>query len=148
MGIYERVNEELKEAMRARDAARTTALRNVRAGFIEDLKTDNSTTLSDERCLAVLRRQAKQRQESIDAFRAGGREDLVAAEAAELAVLQSFLPQRADDATTRGWVEAAIRATGATSAKELGKVVGQVMKEHKDDVDGKRVQELARELLA
>jgi uncharacterized protein YqeY len=147
MGIYEQVNEQLKDAMRARDAARTTALRNVRAGFIEDLKTDNSTVLSDERCLTVLRRQAKQRQESIDAFRAGGREDLVASEAAELAVLESFLPKRADEATTRGWVAAAIAATGATSAKDMGKVVGAVMKAHKDDVDGKKVQDLARELL-
>ncbi len=147
MGIYEQVNEQLKDAMRARDTARTTALRNVRAGFIEEMKTDNSATLSDERCIGILRKLAKQRQESIDAFRAGGREDLVSAEVAELAVLESFLPQRADEATTRGWVAAAVAATGATSAKDLGKVVGAVMKAHKDDVDGKRVQDIARELL-
>ncbi|MBA2319840.1 MAG: GatB/YqeY domain-containing protein [Deltaproteobacteria bacterium] len=147
MGIYEQVNEQLKDAMRARDTARVAALRNVRAGFIEDMKTDNSTVLADDRCVAVLRRQAKQRLESIEAFRAGGREDLVASEVAELAVLEGFLPKRADDATTRGWVETAIAASGATSVKDVGKVVGLVMKDHKDDVDGKRVQEIVRELL-
>jgi uncharacterized protein YqeY len=146
MGIYEQVTEGIKDAMRARDTARTTALRNIRAGFIETIKLDNSTSLTDEQCQVVLRKLAKQRNESIEAYRAGNREDLVAAETAELAVIEGFLPKLADAAQTRAWVTEAITATGA-GAKDFGKVMGYLMKTHKDEIDGKLAQSIAKTLL-
>ncbi len=147
MAIYDDVSEAIKEAMRARDKERTNALRNIRAGFIAALKEDNSQTLTDEQAVVVLRRLAKQRLESIEAYSAGGREDLVAPERAELAVIEAYLPKLADENTTRVWVEAAIASVGATSKKEMGKVIGALMKLHKDEVDGKIANRIAGELL-
>lgn len=147
MGIYEQVNDGIKDAMRARDAGRTAALRNIRAAFIELMKQDNSQTLSDDQCVAVIRKLAKQRHESIDAYKAGGRDDLVAAETAELAVLEGFLPKLAGPDVTRAWVQEAIAATGATSVKDMGKVMAHIKQAHKDDLDGKLAQVLVKELL-
>lgn len=148
LAIIDDVSDQLKEAMKARDKVRTTALRGIRAGLIEAMKADGSSTVSDEAAIALLRRLAKQRLESIEAFDQGGRAELADQERAELAVIDSFLPQLADAATTRGWVEAAIAATGASSMKDMGKVMGALMGAHKDRLDGKLANQLVRELLS
>jgi hypothetical protein len=147
MPILETVNEQLKQAMRAQDKPRLSALRNVRAAFVNAMKEDGSTTLSDEACIAVLRRLAKQRMESIEAFESGGRPEKAAAERAELALIEGFLPRLADEATTRAWLREAIAGSGATSPKDLGRVMGALMKAHKDEVDGNLARRLAAELL-
>ena len=92
MAIFERVNAGMTEAMKARNAARLAALRSIRAAFLNEMKTDNSQTLSDEVCTGLLRRLEKQRGESIEAFEKAGRPDRVAEERAELTVIQEFLP--------------------------------------------------------
>jgi uncharacterized protein YqeY len=147
MGLVERVSEQMKVAQKARDAAQLSALRNVRAALLNEMKKDGSSTLDDAAATSVLRRLAKQREESIEAFAAAGRSDRADAERAEKAVIESFLPRLADEPTTRGWVQAAIAETGASSAREVGKVIGAVMKAHRDDVDGALVRKLAGELL-
>jgi uncharacterized protein YqeY len=147
MGLVERISEEMKAAQKARDAARLAALRNVRAALLTEMKKDGSETLDDAVATTVLRRLAKQREESIAAFAGAGRADRADAERAEKTLIESFLPQLADEATTRAWVQAAIAETGATSARDLGRVMGALMKAHKDDVDGKRAREIAAELL-
>ncbi|MFI5321756.1 MAG: GatB/YqeY domain-containing protein, partial [Myxococcota bacterium] len=118
MGLVERVNDEMKEALKAKQPERLSALRNIRAAFLYEMKKDGASTLADEPAIAVLRKLEKQRQESIEAFSKGGREEMAAAERAELAVLQAFLPSLADEATTARWVDEAIAASGAASAKE------------------------------
>ena len=148
MGLVERVSEEMKAAQKARDAGRLAALRNVRAALLNEMKKDGATTLDDAVATGVLRRLAKQREESIEAFTSAGRADRADAERAENALIESFLPKLADEATTRAWVQAAIAETGAASARELGKVMGAVMKAHKDDIDGGLARKLASELLA
>jgi uncharacterized protein YqeY len=148
MPIYDDVNKQLKEAMKAQDKVRMAGLRGIRAGLIEELKKDAAnTTVSDEAAIAVLRRLQKQRNDSIEAYEKGGRSDLVAEERGELAVIESFLPSLADDATTTQWVQEAIAALGAKGPGDIGKVMGQVMKAHKGVVDGKRVKEIAERLL-
>ena len=147
MSIFDRVNAEMTSAMKAREAARLQALRGIRAAFLLELKKDNSTTLGDEACLAILRRLEKQRGESIEAFEKVGRPDRVAEERAELAVIHEFLPRLADEATTKAWVEAAIAETGAKVAGDMGRVMGAVMKGHKGDVDGNLARKIAAELL-
>jgi uncharacterized protein YqeY len=147
MGRVEIVTAQMKDAMKTRDAARLGALRNIRAAFLVEMKKDGAETLDDATSIAVLRRLAKQRQESIDAFTAAQRPERVAEERAELAVIDEFLPRLADEATTRAWVQEAIAASGAGSAKELGKVMGALMKAHKGDVDGDLARKLAAELL-
>lgn len=148
MSIEQTVNERLTEAMKARDAARTAALRGIRAAFLNEMKKDNAKTLSDETSIEVLRRLAKQRRESIEAFEGAGRADRAAEERAELAVIEEFLPRLADEETTRGWVREAIAATGAAAPGDVGKVMGAVMKAHKGDVDGQLARRIAQELLA
>jgi uncharacterized protein len=148
MGLVERVSEEMKAAQKARDAGRLAALRNVRAALLNEMKKDGATTLDDAVATGVLRRLAKQREESIEAFASAGRTDRADAERAEKAVIESFLPRLADEATTRAWVQAAIAETGAASTRDLGRVMGAVMKAHKDDIDGGLARKLASELLA
>jgi len=147
MSLVETVSAELKTAMRARDKSRVAALRGIRAAFIEAMKKDGSDTLSDEVVQPILRRLAKQRRESIEAYDKGGRPELAAEERSELAVIEAFLPQQADEAQTRAWVEAAIAQTGAAAMSDMGKVMGILMKNHRDTLDGKLANTIVRELL-
>ncbi len=148
MAIIDEVSEQMKESMRAKDKARTAALRNIRAAFIEALKSDGSETLSDDQAVAILTRLAKQRRESIEAYDAGGRDDLAAAERSELAVIEGWLPTMADEATLRSWVAEAVAATGAAGPSDMGKVMGALMQAHKGAFDGKLGSKLVREALA
>lgn len=147
MGIFEDVSEQMKEAMKARDETRLAALRGIRAVFLQETKKNNATTLPDETCTALLRRLEKQRQESIEAFERAGRPERAAAERAELEVIRSFLPRLADQATTARWVDEAIAATGASSGRDLGKVMGALMKAHKGEIDGTLARRIASERL-
>ena len=147
MPIIDDVTAQMKEAMRAKDKLRLTALRGIRAAFIEALKADGSETLADEKCIPILRRLEKQRKESISAYEAGGREDLAEPERGELAVIEAFLPSLADEATTTGWVQAAIEASGAAGPQDMGKVMGALMREHKGEVDGGLAKDVALKLL-
>lgn len=133
--------------MLAKDAARLSALRNIRAAFLTEMKKSNAKDLPDETCVDLLRRLEKQRKESIEAFEKGGRAEQAAAEKAELNVIGEFLPQLADEATTKAWVEEAIRATNAAQPNDLGKVMGAVMKAHKGEVDGTLARTLAAKIL-
>ncbi|MCG8590350.1 MAG: GatB/YqeY domain-containing protein [Proteobacteria bacterium] len=147
MSIQDEIAAQTTAAMKARDSARVAALRNVRAAFTTEMKKDGADSLSDEACVAVLRKLSKQRKESIEAFENAGRSDRADAERTELAVLEEFLPQLADEATTRQWVDDAIAASGATGPKDLGKVMGALMKAHKADIDGNLARRLASERL-
>ena len=148
MPINDDISTQMKTAMKAKDSVRLGALRGIRAIFLNEMKKDNSDSLSDEVCVPLLRRLEKQRKESIEAFDGAGRTEQADEERAELAVIETFLPSLADEATTRAWVEEAIAASGASSAKELGKVMGALMKAHKGDVDGNLARRLAAERLA
>lgn len=148
MSIYERINSQMKEAMKAKDTPRLTALRGIRASFLTEMKKDNSDSLGDDVCVSLLRRLEKQRRESIDAFEKAGRAEQAAAERAELEVIGEFLPRLADEATTRGWVQEAIEASGASSPADVGRVMGALMKAHKGDVDGGLAKRLASEMLS
>lgn len=147
MSIVDEVARQLTEAMRARDAARVAALRGIRAALQNEMKRDGASTLSDEAAIPVLRRLAKQRAESIEAFEQAGRADRAAQERAELEVVESFLPRLADEATTRAWVREAIAETGAAAPGDLGRVMGALMKRRKGEVDGALARRVAAEEL-
>lgn len=148
MGLFDDISSQMKDAMRAKDKPRLSALRGIRAAFLAATKQDNSKSLADEVCIELLRRLEKQRRESIAAFEAGGREELAAAERAELGVIQEFLPSLADETTTRRWVEEAIAAAGASSPRDMGRVMGALMKAHKGELDGALANQLVKDLLA
>ncbi len=147
MTIHETITVQMKDAMKTRQAERLAALRGIRALFLNEMKRDNAESLDDATCVTLLRRLEKQRKESIDAFEKGGREEMAAAEAAELAVIQEFLPSLADEETTRRWVAEAITETGAAAPKDAGRVMGAVMKAHKGEIDGGLAKRIAGELL-
>jgi len=148
MGMVEDVGAQLKDAMKAKDAPRLAALRSIRTAFLNEMKKDGADDLSEDTCIALLRKLEKQRKESIEAFEGAGRTEQADQEKAELAVIEGFLPSLADEATTRAWVEAAIAESGASSPRDMGKVMGALMKAHKGDVDGGLAKTLAQELLA
>ena len=144
--LVERVSEDLKTAMKARDADRTRALRGIRAAIIE-AEMEGKGAVTDERVVEALRKMRKQRVESADVYIAAGRSELAVGEQQEIGVIDDYLPKLADEATTKAWVEAAIAATSAKTAKESGKVLGAVMKAHKGDVDAALAKKIAETLL-
>lgn len=148
MSIAERVTEQMKQAMKARDERRLAALRSMRTAFLNEMKKDGSSSIADAVCEGLLRKLEKQRKESIEAFTNAGRTELAAAEQAELAVIQEFLPRLADEATTRAWIDSAIAQTGASGSKDVGKVMGALMKAHKGEIDGDLARRLVQERLA
>ena len=148
MSIADDVTAQLKNAMKAKDERRLSALRSMRTAFLNEMKKDGSDSISDEVCEGLMRKLEKQRKESIEAFDKGGRPEMAEAERAELAVIQEFLPQLADAAQTRVWVEEAIATTGASEKKDMGKVMGALMKAHKADLDGNVARDIVQELLA
>jgi len=148
MPIVDAVQAQLKDAMLARDKERTNALRNIKAALLLLAKEAVGTAVTDEQAMTALRALAKQRLESIEGFVAGGRAEAADAERYELSVIESFLPKLADEDTTRTWVREAIAASGATSAADIGKVMGKLMGAHKAELDGKLANKVVRELLA
>ena len=139
MSLTERIRTDLTAAMKARDAARLSTLRLVQSA-LKNEQIEKGHELSDEEAEAVLRRAVKQRQDSVEQYRKGNREDLAAKEEAEIGVLQEYLPQMLSDAETERIVDEAIATTGATSKKDMGKVMKAIMAVHKGRVDGKVVQ--------
>ncbi len=148
MSIMEEVSGLLTQAMKARDTVRTTALRGVRAAFLNEMKKDGAEELPDESAIRILRRLEKQHQESIESFRAGGREERAQTEAQQLDVVREFLPALADAERTRIWVQAAIQESGARTPADMGRVMGALMKAHRGEVDGSLAKEIAAKLLA
>jgi uncharacterized protein len=104
--------------------------------------------LSDDEYVGVVTREVKTRRESVDAFRKGGREDLATREEAEIAILGEFLPQSLSEAELQALVAEAVSATGATSARDLGKVMGWLSPRTRGRADGKHVHELVAQALA
>jgi hypothetical protein len=120
--LKERIQEDMKAAMRGGARERLATVRLILAG-IKQREVDERITLDDAQVLAVIEKMVKQRRESITAFQAGGRSDLVAKEQAELGLLQTYLPEPLDAASLDALIGAAIAESGATSVKDMGKVM-------------------------
>jgi uncharacterized protein YqeY len=125
MPLKERITEDMKGAMRAGEKERLGTIRLVLAA-IKQREVDERITLDDGQVLAVLEKMIKQRKESIAQFESGGRADLVAKEQAELAILQVYLPAQMSEAEIDALIAEAVAATGASSIKDMGKVMGIV----------------------
>ena len=125
MSLKERITEDMKTAMRSGEKDRLAVIRLLQAA-IKQREVDERITLDDAQITSVLEKMIKQRKESIVAFEKGARADLVAKETAEIAVLQPYLPAQLSDAELDVLITEAIGATGATSIKDMGKVMGIV----------------------
>jgi uncharacterized protein YqeY len=141
MKLTERIRTELTESMKARDAVRTSTLRMIQAAFKNE-QIEKGHELSDEEAEAVIRRAVKQRQDSIEQYGKGGRQDLVDKEKVELALLQNYLPQQMSDIETEKMVQDVIAMVGATSKADVGRCMKEIMAKHKGNVDGKKVQQI------
>jgi hypothetical protein len=133
--------------MRSSDAMRRDSLRMVLAA-VQKAEKEGKHELSDDEMLGLLTRELKVRRESVDAFRAGGREDLVAHEEAAIAVVSEFMPQPLSDAELRALVVAAIAESGATTPRDMGKVMSLLSPRTRGRADGKTVSQLVTQILA
>jgi uncharacterized protein YqeY len=147
VSLRNRLDEELKAAMRSSDAMRRDSLRMVLAA-VQKSEKEGKHELVDDEMLGILTRELKVRRESVDTFRAGGREDLVAKEEAAIAVVSEFMPQPLSDDELKALVEQAIAETGAASPRDMGKVMGWLSPKTRGRADGKVVSKLVTQLLA
>ncbi|HSH70663.1 MAG TPA: GatB/YqeY domain-containing protein [Deferrisomatales bacterium] len=145
--LQERIDAAAVAAMKSREAVRLGTLRMVRAA-LKNREIDKRAPLEETDVLQVLGTQAKQRRESIEQYRAGGREELAAKEEAELAVLQEFLPRELDEHELRAAVVAAVTEVGAGGPRDMGRVMGVLMPRLQGRADGGAVNRLVREVLA
>lgn len=149
--IVEQLQNDMKEAMKSKDAVRLRTIRSLRSAIMAkeiDMRTDGEASISEEEAMAVLQKQAKQRRDSIEQYVAAGRDDLRVVEEEELEVIESYLPKQLSLDEVRTEVQAVIDAVGASGMQDMGKVMGQAMGRLKGKADGKLVQQAARELLA
>jgi hypothetical protein len=147
MPIVSEVGAAITDAMRKKDQARLSALRMLKAAFM-NREVEKGRALDDAEARQVVTSLVKQRRDSIEQFAKGGRQDLVAKESAEIAVLESYLPPAADPAVVERAVAEAIAETGASSAKDMGRVMKAVMARLAgQNVDGKAVNEQVRKAL-
>ena len=123
MSLKARITEDMKNAMRSGEKDRLGLIRMLQAG-IKQREVDERIQLDDAQVLSVIDKMIKQRKDSVEQFRAGGREDLVARESAEIAWLVDYLPAQLSDAELDALIRDAIAATGAASMKDMGKVMG------------------------
>jgi len=147
MGLKERLLQDMKEAMRAKDKVRLSTIRMINS-LIKNAEIDKRGELTDDEIVQLLMKYAKQRREAIEMYEKGGRQDLVEKEKAELAVVESYLPKQLSEEEIRELVKEAIEAVGASSPKDLGKVMQYVMPKVKGRAEGSLVNKIAREELS
>ena len=147
MTLRERLQADTTAAMRSGDALRRDVLRMAQ-NTMYNIEKAKKVTLSEDEVLGVLTREVKTRRESVEAFRAGGREDLATKEESEIAILQGYLPAALTEAEIGALVDEAVAATGASSARDLGKVMGWLSPKTRGRADGKIVSGLVAQALA
>jgi uncharacterized protein YqeY len=145
--LIAKIDDELKEAMRARDAERRDALRLILSS-LKSAEKELQRPLSDDEELQVLQRERKRRIEAAEAFRSGGREEQAESEERELAVLQEFMPEPLSEDELEEIVDDAIAENGATGMSDFGRVMADVMPQVSGRADGSVVSQLVREKLA
>ncbi|MCB9794184.1 MAG: GatB/YqeY domain-containing protein [Alphaproteobacteria bacterium] len=144
--LVQQVSEDLKAAMKAKESQKVAAIRMIRAAFIEAQKAGNGEVTDDD-AQKILRRMRKQRVDAAEQYEAAGREDLAEGERFEITVLDDYLPKLADEATTRVWVREVLAATGVTDVKQLGRVMGGLMKAHRTELDAGLARQIIEEEL-
>ena len=151
MGIREQVTKDLTAAMKAKKAVRVETLRLIRAAVLKKEKEKGAKEIDDTVMIQLLRTMANQHQESIEQFEKGGRADLVAKEQAQLEIIESYLPAPVDEHLIDQVVEESVTETGAAGPRDIGKVMGHVMKKLKESgglVDGGAVNAKVRARLS
>ena len=149
--LLTQLETDMKDAMRAKDRVRLQTIRLIRAAIKQkeiDSRTGGEAESTDEDAIAVLQKQAKQRRDSITQFKSAGRDDLAETELAELTIIESYLPKQLSEDEIRSTVQSIVDESGASSMKDMGKVMGPAMNALKGRADGGLVQRIVREFLS
>ncbi|MBE9047974.1 GatB/YqeY domain-containing protein [Pleurocapsales cyanobacterium LEGE 10410] len=151
MSLKEQIGEDIKTAMKAKDKIRLQTVRSIKKAILEkevELRPKGQDSLTPEQEIELLSQQAKQRRDSIEQFENAGREDLAEKESQELAIIETYLPEQVSDEELETIVDEIIISSGATTMKDLGKVMGPAMKQLKGKADGKKIQALVKSKLS
>lgn len=146
MALKEKLAQDLKDAMRDKDAIRKNVVQLVRSSVLQ-VEKDNKITLDDDGILDVIAKQLKQRRDSLPDYEKSGREDLISQLKTEMAILMEYLPAQLTHEELEVIVKEAVTATGATSMKDMGKVMAAVMPKTKGRADGKEINSIVKNLL-
>ena len=146
MALKEKLAQDLKDAMRDKAAVRKNVVQLVRSSVLQ-VEKDNKITLDDDGILDVIAKQLKQRRDSLPDYEKSGREDLILQLKTEMAILMEYLPAQLTHEELEVIVKEAVDATGATSMKDMGKVMAAVMPKTKGRADGKEINTIVRNLL-
>lgn len=147
MPLVDEIQKDMYKAMKEKEKERINALRNI-IGKLKYRYIDKGDKLTEQEEIKVIQSLAKQRRESIEMYKQGGRNDLVETETKELSIIEEYLPQAMSEEEVRRLVRETVKETGAESMSDLGKVMPLVMKKGAGKVDGKLAQEVLRELLS
>lgn len=149
MDLYEKISEDIKEAMKARDKVRLMTLRNIKKVFLEAKTAPGANDiLEDAAAMKILQKLAKQGKETASTYIQAGRQDLADEELAQVEVIESYLPQPLSEEEIEKAVKDIIAQTGATSMKEMGKVMGEASRQLAGKADGGTISRIAKKLLA
>ncbi|MGL4805533.1 MAG: GatB/YqeY domain-containing protein [Bacteroidales bacterium] len=149
MNLFDQISEDIKKAMLAKDALRTQTLRGIKKEFIE-AKTakDSNGELTDETATRILQKMVKQRKDAAEIFHTQNRQDLADSELAEVAIIEQYLPKQMSEAELEAALKEIIAQANATSAKEMGKVMGIASKQLAGKAEGKAISAKVKELLS
>ncbi|MEB3229492.1 MAG: GatB/YqeY domain-containing protein [Leptolyngbyaceae bacterium] len=150
MSLKDQISDDIKTAMKAKDKIRLETVRSIKKVILEresTVRASGQEGLTAEQELEILVQQAKQRRDSIEQYRQAGRDELAEKEAAELVIIESYLPAQLSDEEISAVIAEVIAQVGASSPKEMGKVMGPAMQQLKGKADGKKVQELVKAAL-
>ncbi|CAI6018110.1 GatB/YqeY domain-containing protein [Cohnella sp. JJ-181] len=146
MNLADRLNEDMKQAMRAQDKFRLTTIRMVRAA-VKNQEIELRRPLEDSEVIEILSREVKQRKDSLQEFSKAGRDDLATAAASEIDIISEYLPAQLGEEEIKTLVTQTIQETGASSKADMGKLMGALMPKVKGRADGKLVNQIVQQLL-
>lgn len=146
MSLQEQLKEDMKIAMRDKDVVARDTIRFLNSA-IKQIEVDERRVLDDNDVIKLIQKAIKQRNESIEQFKLASRDDLVEAETAQLKVLEKYLPKQLSDEELEAKIKDIISATGATSIKDMGKIMGVASKDLAGIADGKRINEAVKKIL-
>ena len=151
MSLKDRISEDIKAAMKAKEKVRLETVRSIKKVILEkesSLRAQGQETLTESQELDILAQLAKQRRDSIEQYRKAGRDDLADQESQELAIIEEYLPKQLSDEEVAAIIDEVIASTGATSAKDMGKVMGSAMQQLKGRADGQKIQAMVKAKLS
>ena len=147
MTLLEQINSDMKAAMKAKDTAKLQTIRAVKTAFTLEMTKTGSTEIADADALKIVQKLAKQRKDSAATYIEGGRQELADVELAEMGFIEAYLPAQIGDEELTEIIKGFIEKTGASSIKDMGKVIGMASKELAGRADGKTIADKVKSLL-